>query len=85
MILSLKIKGGSVTPIIDICLHIFREWNIATAPATVADVRPWHLTREQLHRPSWVEQKSFSAVQWPAVLSPHKMADKSIVYRDTAV
>ena len=54
---------------------------MATASASVADIRPWQLSqpREQLRRPSWVEQVSFSAVL-PCgrhYYSPHKMAEKN--------
>ena len=49
--------------------------------------------REQLHRPSWVEQMSFSSSKchflWPCLVAaiifpPHKMPAKITHYRDTA-
>ena len=57
---------------------------MAIVSANVADIRPWQLgqRREQLHRPSWVEQMPFSSMFSAALpcsrhyFSPHKMAAK---------
>ena len=68
---------------------------MATACASVADIRPWQLgqPREELHHPRRVEQKSFSSRKcrfpWPslvaAIIFPHtKWLPKITDYRDTA-
>ena len=68
---------------------------MATAHASVADIRSWQLgqPREQLHRPSWVAQMSFSSRKccFPrpslvaAIIFPHtKWLPKITDYHDTA-
>ena len=66
---------------------------MATAHASVADIRPWQLgqPREQLHHPSWVKKMSFSSSRFPrpclvaAINFPHtKWLPKITDYRDTA-
>ena len=72
-----------------------REWKMATARASVADIRSWLLgqPREQLHRPTWVAQMSFSSRKFrfprpslvAAIIFPHtKWLPKITYYRDTA-
>ena len=85
----LVIKGAVSRYSVIFCASSFlREEKMATAHASVADIRPWQLgqPREQLHYPSWVEKMSFSAAL-PCgrhYFSPHKMAAKITNYRDTA-
>ena len=61
---------------------------MAAAHASVADIRPWKFSQpcEQLRRPRWVEQMSFSAALPGGrhYFSPHKMAEKITDYRYTA-
>ena len=86
---------GAVSRYSVIFCAFLHEDKMATAHASVADIRPWQLgqPREQLHHPSWVEKMSFSSSNccFPrpclvaAIIFPHtKWLPKITDYRDTA-
>ena len=86
---------GAVSRYSVIFCAFFAWGKMATAHASVADIRSWQLgqPREQLHHPSWVAQMSFSSRKccFPrpslvaAIIFPHaKWLPKITDYRDTA-